>query len=47
MVVAIWEGRGLVMEEGGSFKIWGRMGGDGPQSWVGEFMSVVCVKVFT
>ena len=27
MVVAVWEGRGSVMEEGGSFKIWGRLGG--------------------
>ena len=25
--MAVWEGRGSVMEEGGSFKIWGRMGG--------------------
>ena len=27
MVVAVWEGRGSVMEEGGSFKIWERLGG--------------------
>ena len=27
MVVAVWEGRGSVMEEGGSFKIWGRLRG--------------------
>ena len=25
--MAIWEGIGSVMEKGGSFKIWGRMGG--------------------
>ena len=25
--MAVWEGRGLVIEEGGSFKIWGRLGG--------------------
>ena len=24
----------------------GKIGGDGPQSWVGEFMGVVCGKVF-
>ena len=34
------------MEEGGSFKIWGRMGGVGPLNWVGEFMGVVCGEVF-
>ena len=34
------------MEEGGSFKIWGRLGGDGPQSWGREFMGVVCGEVF-
>ena len=27
--MAVWEGRGSVMEEGGSFKIWGRIGGGG------------------
>ena len=25
--MAVWEGKGSVMGEGGSFKIWGRMGG--------------------
>ena len=25
--MAVWEGRGSVMEKGGSFKIWGRLGG--------------------
>ena len=25
--MVVWEGSGLVMEEVGSFKIWGRMGG--------------------
>ena len=25
--MAVWEGGGSVMEEGGSFKIWGRLGG--------------------
>ena len=25
--MVVWEGRGSVMEEGGSFKIWGRLGG--------------------
>ena len=35
------------MEEGGSFKIWGRMGGVGPLIWVGEFMGVVCGEAFT
>ena len=44
--MAVWEGRGSVMEEGGSFKIWGRMGGVGLQNWVVEFMGVVCGKVF-
>ena len=24
----------------------GKNGGDGPQSWVGEFMDVVCGEVF-
>ena len=24
----------------------GKIGGDGPQSWGGEFMSVVCGEVF-
>ena len=24
----------------------GKDGGDGPQSWVGEFMGVVCEEVF-
>ena len=32
------------MEEGGSFKVWGRVGGDGLLSWVGEFMGVVYVE---
>ena len=44
--MAVWEGRGAVMEEGGSFKIWGRMGGAGPQNCEGEFMGVVCGEVF-
>ena len=25
--MAVWEGRGSAMEEGGGFKIWGRVGG--------------------
>ena len=32
------------MEEGGSFEIWGRMGG-GPLSWEGVVMGVVCGEV--
>ena len=36
------------MEEGGSFKIRGRMGGGGvgPLSWVGDFMGMFCGEVF-
>ena len=44
--MVIWERRELVVEESGSFKVWRRVGGDGPQSWVGEFMGVVCGEVF-
>ena len=46
--MAVWEGRGSVMEEGSSFKIWGRIGGGGvgPQNWLVEFMDVVCGEVF-
>ena len=44
--MAVWEGRGSIMEEGGSFKIWGRMGG-----WTSKLgrgiHGVVCGKVFT
>ena len=32
--------------EGGSFEIWRRMGGDGPLSWEGMLMGVVCGEVF-
>ena len=36
------------MEEGGSFEIWGRLGGwgGGPLSWEGVAMVVVCGEVF-
>ena len=27
MVVVVWEGGELAVEEGGSFKVWGRVGG--------------------
>jgi len=39
-----WLWRFTVLEEGGSFEIWGRMGG-GPPSWEGVFMGVVCGEV--
>ena len=45
--MAVWERGESAMEEGGSFRIWGRMGGGvGPLSWVREFMGVVCGEVF-
>ena len=46
--MAVWKERGSVMEKGGHFKIWGRLGGggDGPQSEVGELMGVVCGEIF-
>ena len=39
--MAVWEGRGAVMEEGGSFKIWGRLGGGGMDLKAGEESSWV------
>ena len=41
--MAVWEGRGSVMEEGGSFRIWGRIGG----GWTSKLgRGVVCGEVF-
>ena len=43
--MVVWEGGELVVEEGGSFKVWGRVGG-----WISklgrEFMGVVCGEAF-
>ena len=33
------------MEEGGSWEIWGRMGGGGPLNWERVLMVVVCGEV--
>ena len=34
--MAVWEGRGSVMEEGGSFKIWERFWGGGGEEWTSK-----------
>ena len=40
----IWEQGDSAVEEGGSFKVWGRVGGDVLLSWVWDFMGVVYVE---